>query len=297
MVNEPTLFEYGKTLADAGLQVSQSPSSQMVIRGERTRLSCTFSIQDPTVKGAVSWHKTGSAGNISSTQIIHFRGRFSLSYPKTFLRRGDGSLIVSNVSWEDAGIYVCNVLIWEKEEQQGNGTQLLVSARPSQPEIYLQVAPQSQPDLTMVCRTFGFYPLPVQVIWYSVDMSLPAPAPMEIWKSDCGVFYSARHLVLPASFRDKARTFTCVVHHESLTEPLRIDYTYNPLEAGMTGDQIVEYLNILKIALLLGFSIIMLYTALAIWMLKINLIHNEDSTAKLGVGRWKCKVLSGLLNK
>uniref|UniRef100_A0A8C3SJJ6 Ig-like domain-containing protein n=2 Tax=Chelydra serpentina TaxID=8475 RepID=A0A8C3SJJ6_CHESE len=85
-------------------------------------MNCTFSRGLSPDKGAVSWSRGGPGGEAA----VPLRGRFALANPDTFLRRGEGTLAITNVSLEDAGIYVCRVLLWDAGEARGNGTRLHV---------------------------------------------------------------------------------------------------------------------------------------------------------------------------
>ncbi|XP_073511848.1 natural cytotoxicity triggering receptor 3-like [Phyllobates terribilis] len=243
------------------LRVHQSPPSLVVSRGQHARLGCFFSFES-NGKGAVSWHKAELDGNMSSSWVVPLRGRFSLARPKTFLSDGDASLVISNVTGEDAGIYFCKVHMWEKAEEPGSGTSLTVHARPSPPEIYLKVATKSQEVLALTCQTSGYYPPGIAVTWHRNDADIPDPGPVEIWKSERGDYQATRHLVLPLSFRTNLLTVSCIVHHISLEAPLYANYSHDLSEFGVTQYQLVEYLNIFKIALIFGLTIGILLTVL-----------------------------------
>lgn len=241
------------------LKVFQSPPSLVVTRGQRAELGCFFSVESNS-KGAVSWHKAQPHGNLSSSQVVPLRSRFSLAHPKTFLSEGDVSLVISNVTWEDAGIYFCKVHMWDQAEEQGPGTSLAVYAHPSQPEIFLNVAARSHDDLVLTCRTSGYYPPGIAISWHSNDVVLADPGPLETWKSEHGDFQASRHLVLPATYGANLLTVSCIVQHISLPAPLYANYSHNVSEFGVTAYQLVQYLNILKIALVLGLTISILLT-------------------------------------
>lgn len=241
------------------LKVFQSPPSLVVTRGQRAKLGCFFSVES-NIKGAVSWHKAQPHGNLSSSQVVPLRSRFSLAHPKTFLSEGDVSLVISNVTWEDAGIYFCKVHMWDQAEEQGPGTSLAVYAHPSQPEIFLNVATRSHDDLVLTCRTWGYYPPGIAISWHSNEVDFADPGPLEIWKSEHGDFQASRHLVLPATYRANLLTVSCIVQHISLPAPLYANYSHNVSEFGVTAYQLVQYLNILKIALVLGLTISILLT-------------------------------------
>ncbi|XP_041425659.1 tapasin-related protein [Xenopus laevis] len=235
---------------DADLHVLQSPPSLVLTKGDQAILNCSFPAGDPNGKGAVSWNRFSLEEDRSSGRAISLGGHFSLAYPRTSLGKGDGSLIISNISWEDAGIYVCKVWLWGKEEKEGNGTRLVVYGHPNQPEIYLQVQGQKEGTIVLACRTFGFHPAPVNFSWHSSDLSITALGPAELWKSESGDFQSIHYVAIPCSSTWK--TFTCSVRHVSLVEPLSSNYTYDPGEHGLSGNQLMEYLNIIKICLVLG---------------------------------------------
>ncbi|OCT73346.1 hypothetical protein XELAEV_18036328mg [Xenopus laevis] len=245
---------------DADLHVLQSPPSLVLTKGDQAILNCSFPAGDPNGKGAVSWNRFSLEEDRSSGRAISLGGHFSLAYPRTSLGKGDGSLIISNISWEDAGIYVCKVWLWGKEEKEGH---------PNQPEIYLQVQGQKEGTIVLACRTFGFHPAPVNFSWHSSDLSITALGPAELWKSESGDFQSIHYVAIPCSSTWK--TFTCSVRHVSLVEPLSSNYTYDPGEHGLSGNQLMEYLNIIKICLVLGLLMSITLTGRGIDVALVNL--------------------------
>ncbi|XP_071969085.1 H-2 class I histocompatibility antigen, K-D alpha chain-like [Engystomops pustulosus] len=130
------------------------------------------------------------------------------------------------------------------------------SAPPSPPEIHLKVSTRSQEDVTLTCLTSGYYPPEVAVSWQSSDIDLPAPGPLEIWKSEDGDFRASRLLVLPS----RLLTVSCIVHHISLAAPVSTNYSHDFSTFGSIGYELVGYLNILKIALILGLTVAILLT-------------------------------------
>ncbi|CAM4710232.1 unnamed protein product [Caretta caretta] len=235
------------SFADANFTVVQSPSEVGVIRGDNATLNCTFSRGLSPDKGAVSWSRGGPGGEAA----VPLRTRFALAYPDTFLRRGEGTLAITNVSLEDAGKYVCRVLLWGTGEAQGNGTQLRVYARPSHPVIFLQFHPKPESKWTLVCRTAGFYPPPARLTWYRGSVHLLPTQPLQECGDPTGPLQASTTLDLPSS--GPRATYTCQVGHPSLLVPLSTDYTYDPQH--QEPPSLIAGLNLLKIALLGALSL------------------------------------------
>ncbi|XP_040182776.1 H-2 class I histocompatibility antigen, alpha chain-like [Rana temporaria] len=145
--------------------------------------------------------------------------------------------------------------MWEKEEEQGNGTRLIVYTHPSQPEIYLKVTTNSEDGMTLACRTSGFYPGDITMSWNSTDLSLPETGPLRIWKSQHGVAQADLPLVLPSGFQLQRLEILCIVHHLSLSEPLYASYSHGIPKYEAMAYQVVEYLNILKLSLVFGLTV------------------------------------------
>ncbi|EMP24786.1 Tapasin-related protein [Chelonia mydas] len=232
---------------DANFTVVQSPSEVGVIRGDNATLNCTFSRGLSPDKGAVSWSRGGPGGEAT----VPLRTRFALAYPDTFLRRGEGTLAITNVSLEDAGKYVCRVLLWGTGEARGNGTQLRVYARPSHPVIFLQFHPKPESKWTLVCRTSGFYPPHAQLTWYRGSVHLPPTQPLQECGDPTGPLQASTTLDLPSS--GPRATYTCQVGHPSLLVPLSTDYTYDPQH--QEPPSLIAGLNLLKITLLGALSL------------------------------------------
>ncbi|XP_039369221.1 tapasin-related protein-like [Mauremys reevesii] len=230
------------SFTDANFTVVQSPAEVGVIRGDNATLNCTFSRSLSLDKGAVSWFRGGPGGEAA----VPLRARFALAYPDTFLRRGEGTLAITNVSLEDAGKYVCRVLLWGTGEARGNGTQLRVYARPSHPVIFLQFHPKPESKWTLVCRTAGFYPAPARLTWYQGSVRLPPTQPLQECGDPTRPLQASTTLELPSS--GPRTTYTCQVGHPSLQNPLSSDYTYDPQR--QDPPSLIAGLNLLKITLL-----------------------------------------------
>ncbi|XP_069497008.1 tapasin-related protein-like [Ambystoma mexicanum] len=224
------LFMLVSLIADsgAGFSVMQPPASIVVMRGHTGRLECTFS-PGSTAKGAVSWHRIPTNGNSSFRQPVELKQRLSLVFPDSFLQQGDASLLITNASLEDEGIYFCHVMLWESTTWgQGNGTPLLVYAPPSQPALSLLQATRPGEKTALLCKTEGFYPSEAQLTWSirGVPLADPVPAPQYCVAED-GLGKLTSSLTLPEVLTNGGiTTFTCIVTHPSLQHPLLTNYTY-----------------------------------------------------------------------
>nr|XP_033770723.1 uncharacterized protein LOC117345742 isoform X3 [Geotrypetes seraphini]XP_033770724.1 uncharacterized protein LOC117345742 isoform X3 [Geotrypetes seraphini] len=199
------------------------------------------------VKRAVSWTKSLPSQDFSSSQHVIMESHFAFAFPDTLLHHGDGSLVITNTSLEDAGTYFCKAMMWDKGEARGNGTSLTVYVPPSQPTVFLQLVTQPEEEWTLVCRTGGFYPSPAKLTWHSNGPLFPASPPQEECEVKDGLPQVSSFLVLsPPPKTLESITFTCSVEHPSLSKPLQTNYTYYFPKKSF---QFIEYLNIVKVFL------------------------------------------------
>uniref|UniRef100_A0A8C7NQY1 Ig-like domain-containing protein n=1 Tax=Oncorhynchus mykiss TaxID=8022 RepID=A0A8C7NQY1_ONCMY len=88
-----------------GLKVRQWPPSLTVMRGQSANLSCRF---EATSYG-VDWFKIEGAEKIPIPDSA-----------------GQTSLVITEVSVEDAGVYYCEVNVLHRDSERGGGTKLIV---------------------------------------------------------------------------------------------------------------------------------------------------------------------------
>ncbi|XP_061453713.1 signal-regulatory protein beta-1-like [Rhineura floridana] len=237
------------TALSTNYSVVQFPSQVSAIVGDNVTLKCAFSIQikATSAKGAMSWFK----GPKGTESVIIPGHRFSLTYPDTFLSPGEGLLVITNVSLEDAGNYMCQVMLWGEGEIHGNGVKLNVYARPSHPVIFLQFQAKPKSKWILVCGTDGFYPAPVWLKWYHSGLKLAS------FQQDCsgptGFFQASSLLDLPHP--DQRASYTCSVEHPSLSKPMSVQYFYEPQSQVSLSSSVIEVLNLLKIGVISGITI------------------------------------------
>ncbi|KAL8220111.1 UNVERIFIED_CONTAM: hypothetical protein K2H54_039077 [Gekko kuhli] len=218
--------------------VTQFPSEVSSIKGDNVTLRCTFSISGEkatSAKGAMSWFK----GLREAASVVVPGPRFSLIYPDTFLSAGEGLLVITNVSLEDAGIYTCQVMLWSEGEMR---------ARPSHPAIFLQFQTSPEPKRTLLCNTNGFFPDAVVLTWYRLGEKLPSS--QQGYTDLGGSFQASSSLELPNP--DQSASYVCSVEHPSLADPLRAQYYYEPCL--QMDASLVRVLNLLKIVMILAIT-------------------------------------------
>ncbi|GAA6220429.1 tyrosine-protein phosphatase non-receptor type substrate 1-like isoform X1 [Lates japonicus] len=144
------------TATPEGLGVRQYPPSLSVMRGETATLSCHFKVE--SLKYGVQWFKMKP-----EKQLILKSSRHSFEEENQ-----TSSLVITGVAPEDSGRYYCEVNVLQMDPERGNGTELVVSAPPSAPKIYLQIPPDPQTgQWALLCLTGGFHPSKLTLTWTS----------------------------------------------------------------------------------------------------------------------------------
>ncbi|CAB1333514.1 unnamed protein product, partial [Coregonus sp. 'balchen'] len=144
-----------------GLKVRQWPPSFTVMRGQSANLYCRF---EATSYG-VDWFKMEGAEKVPIPDSA-----------------GQTSLVITEVSVEDAGVYYCEVNVLHRDPERGNGTKLIV---PSDPQT---------DQWALLCVTGGFHPHHLTLTWTHQGGE---DSPHRFVGSNCTIQINQSHSLIP----------------------------------------------------------------------------------------------------
>uniref|UniRef100_A0A8B9TC29 Ig-like domain-containing protein n=1 Tax=Anas platyrhynchos TaxID=8839 RepID=A0A8B9TC29_ANAPL len=192
--------------------------------GETLTLSCTVTEGGPL--GPVKWLKIWGSGNetIYDQKDPSSRGMRAVNDSST-----DFTILIKDVHPKDAGTYYCvkfrKTATGDELYRRGNGTVVLVQARPSNPTLTrpkYRVQPGKKASFT--CKTWGFFPSDINVKWYK-DKTLIQPQLPNVTPGPSKFTYNMSSTVTVTLQKDDIRSeLTCQVLHTTLTAPLTRSY-------------------------------------------------------------------------
>ncbi|EOA95349.1 Tyrosine-protein phosphatase non-receptor type substrate 1, partial [Anas platyrhynchos] len=210
--------------AQAGFQLHQPQKEVSVIAGETLTLICTVTEGGPP--GPVKWLKGWGSGS----ETI-----YDQKDPSTWgVRAMNGSntnftILIKDVRPKDAGTYYCvkfrKVPTGDELYRRGDGTVVLVQARPSNPILTrpkYRVQPGKKASFT--CKTWGFFPSDINVKWFK-DKTLIQSQLRKVTPGPSKFTYNMSSTVTVTLQKDDIRSeLTCQVRHTTLTAPLTRSY-------------------------------------------------------------------------
>eukprot|EP00075_Anas_platyrhynchos_P039800 XP_027329053.1 signal-regulatory protein beta-1 isoform X3 [Anas platyrhynchos] len=210
--------------AGQGFELHQ-PQKISVMPGETLTLSCTVTEGGPL--GPVKWLKIWGSGNetIYDQKDPSSRGMRAVNDSST-----DFTILIKDIHPKDAGTYYCvkfrKTATGNNElYRRGNGTVVLVQARPSNPTLTrpkYRVQPGKKASFT--CKTWGFFPSDINVKWYK-DKTLIQPQLPNVTPGPSKFTYNMSSTVTVTLQKDDIRSeLTCQVGHTTLTAPLTRSY-------------------------------------------------------------------------
>ncbi|EOA93717.1 Tyrosine-protein phosphatase non-receptor type substrate 1, partial [Anas platyrhynchos] len=218
--------------AGQGFELHQPQKEVSVRVGETLTLSCIVTEGGPV--GPVKWLKGWGSGSetIYDQKDSSTRGMRAVAVSNT-----DFTILISDVRPEDAGTYYCvkfrKVPTGDELYRRGDGTVVLVQARPSNPILTrpkYRVQPGKKASFT--CKTWGFFPSDINVKWFK-DKTLIQSQLRKVTPGPSKFTYNMSSTVTVTLQKDDIRSeLTCQVRHTTLTAPLTRSYHLSQILRG-----------------------------------------------------------------
>ncbi|XP_077192091.1 signal-regulatory protein beta-1-like isoform X2 [Paroedura picta] len=202
------------------LTVLQTRGPLKLTEGETLHLNCTLTGFGPP--GSVRWYK-GS----DRVQAPVYNDK---TPPPPRVERvvplsdTDYSIRIRSILPEDAGTYYCvkyKAGSPEREYKVGKGTEVLVTATPSQPSIG---GPPSRVDLgtsvTFNCTSDGFFPRDITVTWLKDGRTIRASQTFTLPPGKSTSYQVVSTVEVSLTEKDVKSELTCKIHHNTLNRPL-----------------------------------------------------------------------------
>ncbi|XP_069477979.1 natural cytotoxicity triggering receptor 3 ligand 1-like [Ambystoma mexicanum] len=141
------------------------------------------------------------------------------SINETEIQNGDASLLMSNVTVQDEGMYECSVIYTPTKRKK------FVTLNPqAKPKVIIpdQVAFRGKETL-MRCYVFDFYPMEIHVSWLKNGQILPGSSTSKPLRDEDGTFKVTSSVTVLVGDSDANLTLSCLVQHPSLPGPLQKD--------------------------------------------------------------------------
>ncbi|XP_023151852.1 tapasin-related protein [Amphiprion ocellaris] len=177
--------------------------------------------------------KTKLDGSEGSSVVLGQREGSSLD-AALLLREGDASMTLSRLQVEDEGTYICTISVGNFHAQQV--VQLLITQAP---QVSLSEGKKdSNSAQTFSCHCSNYYPLDVQMEWFSLPPTASEPEPFIDQGSltshrqhGDGTFSLSSHLSVPSAVPPGTK-ITCRVSHLALDAPLQVTVEVQTPEPG-----------------------------------------------------------------
>ncbi|XP_078400895.1 tapasin-related protein-like [Cetorhinus maximus] len=211
-------------VADALLEVTQTPENTYSMTGANISFSCTFSIFQEDSDVNIYWWKLGEKelmqpGSDSRRRFVTEKGRASFQ--------------LLSIGVEDSGMYYCGVTIPGNRVANGSGSRLVVSASPTPVKIVSHASESNVPgSLTLVCEMASFYPAGLTITWYKNNGSIETGIHTTKQLSRAGM-YEASSYIEEAQPIQGGTVYVCLVSHVTLQIPAMASYMVPNCNSGM----------------------------------------------------------------
>uniref|UniRef100_A0A8C5QSU8 Ig-like domain-containing protein n=1 Tax=Leptobrachium leishanense TaxID=445787 RepID=A0A8C5QSU8_9ANUR len=202
------------------LKISTS-SSHRTFAGSDVLLHCTFSIggssPDPRLF-VIMWFYQGM-------EIVKYQEKAEISHPRVSFderaaRGGNASILLSNATFEDEGIYMCSVIYSSEKMEE----EIILNVLASPKIQILDKAVRDNNEKTLVCSVSDFYPVDIAIAWLRDGELVRNSSLGKIQRYENGTYSVDSTVTITPNHERKKQTFSCRVRHESLPVPLQEDF-------------------------------------------------------------------------
>ncbi|XP_078066426.1 immunoglobulin lambda-1 light chain-like [Mustelus asterias] len=205
-----TLMMTVTVISDTQSQVSQSPGHMIVKIGENITIACAFTPPSDNSEVNIFWWRLGESVFMqpSSDRRKHF-----------FKRKGQGSFLLLNVRFQDAGVYCCGVQKGRARMTNGTGSTIVVHASPHEPTIQWKMSDgNSNTYLHLECETVDFYPAAITFHWYKNGSRITTGIKTTKRLNESGL-YEATSILQVSQPIQIGTPYICLVSHGTLQAP------------------------------------------------------------------------------
>ncbi|XP_074536003.1 tapasin-related protein-like isoform X2 [Halichoeres trimaculatus] len=231
----PTIEDKEILITTVAMVVKTLSPSVKAGLGSKQRLHCQFAVDHKAPQVTVEWYRYYRGQKVPLFTYNSHTGQAQGSGVELrTLIKGDASFTVPLIDMSSEGKYVCSVSV------NPVSTSMEVSLQIEEPpQVSLNVGAtlslQEDEEVKVICTAESYYPLDVEVVWYSEDLSdqrvgVPrSKLPHNFVRSSHKTNRDNTHTLsafffLKAFSRDSGRQFTCSVSHQSLGQPINVSF-------------------------------------------------------------------------
>nr|AAH85212.1 LOC495513 protein [Xenopus laevis] len=200
-----------------------APPTHRAEMGSNIIIPCTFRVDEPPVDLkflAIIWHfQDKEVLNYTNTSLVSTQNP-RLSLNKDTTEDGVASLIISNVTISDGGLYRCRVLYSPKHMYKE--VRLDIQA-PPQITITNKVIIKDKESVLSASIT-RFYPVDIDIKWLRDGKILAGVILLTPQRNVDGTYQVNNYMTIVPTEENRKQNFSIWVQHESLSSPLQEDF-------------------------------------------------------------------------
>ncbi|XP_077303660.1 uncharacterized protein LOC143923722 [Lithobates pipiens] len=210
--------------------------------------------------------------------IWHFQGKEIFKYPNNpgvlnsrlsidqdRIKDGTADLYMSGVSISDGGLYKCSMTEIPGEKEKEIRLDVYAPPRITITGKNINISKEN----VLTCAISGFYPVDIDIKWLRDGIILNNVTLEKPQRDPDGMYSMRSSVTIIPTEKDRKRTFSCRIQHESLPTPLQEDFKL------LYGDTTSSTLIII-IPVVAGVVILIIITVVAILCVKRKGKNNQN---------------------